>query len=272
MEAAQAQPSPRRKKGWKRIWKTVKNIFKEKPSTVTPPTVVTTQPVAPTVPELSTSTEPSKPAAVSPTTDEEQPSGQLKHIEVDDAPEELPDPVKLSLQPRQAQDNVNGPESRFRRAQAIFAQYNIHLSEDDWDMKPQVFPERVSKNIRMRVRYTCHNCSTTFGHDRVCVGCQHRRCTQCSRYPPKRDQTRPAATPTNPALPQVGTQTAAPRLSAEGACHECQTGLELGTQACPNCHHRICERCVQEATITVEHGPDKAVDLSTAGEESAIVS
>jgi hypothetical protein len=143
---------------------------------------------------------------------------------------------------------------RFNKAQAIFAKYNLELSEADWDMRPKVPYERVPKNIRMRVRYTCHNCSTTFGHERVCVGCRHRRCTKCSRYPPKKDKSKAPKTDAAALPSQAQSDPSQPKN--EAACHECQTVFTLGTEECPNCHHQICERCLQEATITVEHVPN----------------
>jgi hypothetical protein len=45
---------------------------------------------------------------------------------------------------------------------------------------------RVEKQIRMRVRYNCHECSTTFVKGVVCAKCEHRRCRDCPRIPPKK--------------------------------------------------------------------------------------
>jgi hypothetical protein len=142
-------------------------------------------------------------------------------------------------------------QMRPSRVEAIFARYNLELDETEWDRRPKVPLERVHKNIRMRVRYTCHNCSTTFGRDRVCVGCQHRRCTRCSRYPPRKDKPKVLQSVADSALPQH--QINASRPSADGGtCHECQTGFEIYVDECPNCHHKICERCIHQASITVE--------------------
>jgi hypothetical protein len=137
----------------------------------------------------------------------------------------------------------------------MFARHHLELDGTEWDRGPKVPHERVHKNIRMRVRYTCHNCSTTFGRDRVCIGCQHRRCTHCARYPPRRD--RPKAVHEAPDLPTTQSQTDAPRPSTEGGtCHECQTGFEVQLAECPNCHHQICERCIHQASITIEPNQD----------------
>lgn len=45
---------------------------------------------------------------------------------------------------------------------------------------------RVEKPIRLRVHWTCHQCSTQFGIERICVECGHHRCRDCARHPPKK--------------------------------------------------------------------------------------
>jgi len=98
-------------------------------------------------------------------------------------------PSKVMSQPD------NEAQARFEKTRAIFARYNFELNEEDWDLRPQIPYERVNKKIRMRVRYTCHNCNTTFGHDKICASCQHRRCSQCARYPPKKEHRRTTRDP-----------------------------------------------------------------------------
>lgn len=260
------QPPKKEKKGVKKLWKKVKDFFKDKPATPTTTTTAASTALPDASPEPATS-KPEPTAATKPyvpnmtvlwtrlTMDRDESLLRSPKIEVDDTVEDLPTttPVQLRpIQPSTETGQLTEPEMRFNKAQAIFAKYNLELSEADWDMRPKVPYERVAKNIRMRVRYTCHNCSTTFGHERVCVGCQHRRCTKCSRYPPKKDKSKDAkagmAAPSGAPLDSSQTKN-------EAACHECQTGFNLGTEECPNCHHKICERCLQEATITVEHVP-----------------
>lgn len=113
-------------------------------------------------------------------------------------------------------------------------------------MRPKVPHERVPKNIRMRVRYTCHNCQTSFGHDKTCISCQHQRCAKCTRYPPKKDRKKRLAEPS--AIPQPLSE----ENSQNCTCHECQTGFDKSAEECPNCHHKVCERCLQETVVTVE--------------------
>ncbi|KAK5060013.1 hypothetical protein LTR84_009897 [Exophiala bonariae] len=256
MATDQPPPPKKEKKGLKKIWKKVKDFFKD--NAAKPAATSSTAPPVPStaaIPAPTPST--SKPEAAT-TTGPDDSIVRLPNIEVDDTVEDIPVTPQEPVQPRPIQPSsetgqLTEPEMRFNKAQAIFAKYNLELSEADWDMRPKVPYERVAKNIRMRVRYTCHNCSTTFGHERVCVGCEHRRCVKCSRYPPKKDKSKSQKTdPT--ALPQ--TSGGPSSSNTDAACHECQTGFTAGTEECPNCHHKICERCLQEAIITVEHTPD----------------
>ncbi|KIX08303.1 uncharacterized protein Z518_02959 [Rhinocladiella mackenziei CBS 650.93] len=274
METAEPPSARKEKKGLRRVWNKIREIFKHKPTTSTAPSTQATapttsvappptEPVATSIPSVSI-----KPSLSSLIVSREPSTEQPPKIEVDDTIEDFAELVEPSthLPPKESataaiettQDPRNESQMRFNKAQAIFAKYNLELRESEWDMRPKVPYERVSKNIRMRVKYTCHNCSTTFGHDRVCIGCQHRRCAQCSRYPPRKDRTK--SSQKTPAPPPVESTTEAPRPSGEGACHECQTGFELGAQECPNCYHQICERCLQEATITVENTPGRPAE------------
>ena len=75
------------------------------------------------------------------------------------------------------------------KARAIFKKYDFEFNDEDWqasEPRPKAPRERVQKQIRMRVKYTCHNCKTVYGHERICSKCQHKRCSECIRYPPKK--------------------------------------------------------------------------------------
>ena len=127
--------------------------------------------------------------------------------------------------------------------------------------------ERVHKRIRMRVRYTCHNCSTIYGHDRICVSCDHPRCTQCPRYPARRNQRHrdtKRAEAVEAAIRAEDKENSEPKFCD---CHECQTVVEIGSEECPNCHHRICERCLTEGQFTVSGDQSTAVDTTTRSPE-----
>ncbi|RHZ74006.1 hypothetical protein CDV55_108902 [Aspergillus turcosus] len=68
------------------------------------------------------------------------------------------------------------------KTRALFAKYGLTLEPGEWKMRSDITVQRVAKPIRMRVRRTCHRCETTFGPDKVCVNCQHVRCTKCPRH------------------------------------------------------------------------------------------
>jgi hypothetical protein len=144
----------------------------------------------------------------------------------------------------------NDIDRRLERARALFKKYDFDIDESEWkweESKNKKPAERVHKPIRMRVKYTCHSCSTVFGHDKVCISCQHPRCSQCTRYPPKKPKGKKKAADTA-ASDQSKSET-------KCACHECQTGFEEGAEECPNCRHKICERCLKEAVVAVSPPP-----------------
>ncbi|KAF7176752.1 hypothetical protein CNMCM7691_003765 [Aspergillus felis] len=68
------------------------------------------------------------------------------------------------------------------KARALFAKYGLTFEPGEWKTPSDMTVQRVAKPIRMRVRRTCHRCETTFGPDKVCVNCQHIRCTKCPRH------------------------------------------------------------------------------------------
>ncbi|EXJ94530.1 hypothetical protein A1O1_02926 [Capronia coronata CBS 617.96] len=257
MESEESQAPKRERYGLMKVWQRVKDIFEDRPrsppeaTTATTLAAVTTESSAPGESEPQPGSK-SQPAA----------TVQPPPIEVDDTIEASPATFEPTTQAPSGPPTTTQPDPqdeaqmRFSRVQAIFAKYNLELSAADWDMRPKQPYERVAKNIRMRVRYTCHNCSTTFGSDKVCAACQHRRCAQCPRYPPKKKQPRQKATDPNPAEGLPGP----PCSNAQAICHECKTGFENSVQECPNCHHQICDRCLQEAIITLEQPFDNPVE------------
>lgn len=48
--------------------------------------------------------------------------------------------------------------------------------------------ERVLKKPRIRIRYNCEHCGTVFEESsKICEECQHMRCVNCPRYPPREE-------------------------------------------------------------------------------------
>lgn len=71
------------------------------------------------------------------------------------------------------------------KARSLFAKYGLNMLPGDWSPYVKEDAHRVEKKIRLRVRRTCHLCSTSFGSNKFCKNCEHNRCKKCPRYPPK---------------------------------------------------------------------------------------
>lgn len=130
-------------------------------------------------------------------------------------------------------------QKRFERAQAIFKKYDLELDPSEWHLPQKGNVQRVDKKPRMRVRWTCHECQSTFGRERTCPSCQHEKCKSCTRYPPKKT--------IQEKQPKKESITAIP---TSGPCHECQTEFSIGDTECHNCKHQICDKCLKE-TVNV---------------------
>lgn len=69
------------------------------------------------------------------------------------------------------------------RALILFRKHGMEFGPVDWPLFQVPPTERVPKEIRMRVHRNCHKCSLSFGPDRICPGCSHKRCKKCPKYP-----------------------------------------------------------------------------------------
>jgi len=106
-----------------------------------------------------------------------------------------PEPAFESTEPEPA---LEGPQpTRIMRSQ-IYAERANRLGERfklprleglEFSSRPDREALRVEKPIRMRIHRTCHKCQTTFGGNKICVTCEHPRCSQCPRYPVKKAKT-----------------------------------------------------------------------------------
>ncbi|KAK3721027.1 hypothetical protein LTR37_003317 [Vermiconidia calcicola] len=74
------------------------------------------------------------------------------------------------------------------RAQKIFEKYGLKYESRNanTDPEPRDATQRVEKSIRIRIHWTCHDCNTSFGANKTCTSCEHRRCRECSRSPSKK--------------------------------------------------------------------------------------
>ena len=73
--------------------------------------------------------------------------------------------------------------SPVERATELFKKHGIEITPGSLPRADTSRGERVYKEIRMRVHRTCHRCSTSYGADKTCLTCGHRRCKQCPRFP-----------------------------------------------------------------------------------------
>ncbi|KAH8681190.1 hypothetical protein BX600DRAFT_14520 [Xylariales sp. PMI_506] len=109
----------------------------------------------------------------------------------------------------------------------------------------------VHKPPRMRVRRTCHRCSTLFtSSTRVCEQCGHRRCDDCSKTPHKKKKY-PYGYPGD----EQGENS--PLFHS---CHECATNFPPNApdgEQCTTCYHPKCADCPRIPRKKVE----PAVDL-----------
>ena len=132
----------------------------------------------------------------------------------------------------------------------------------------------VEKPVRIRIHRSCHKCQANFGPGNSCPGCQHRRCDQCARRPPKRTEEKKASrqrhdagstTQKNqdlaPIIPHYGLEdpiiltrrSRKPagqdqvhkkhRMRIRRYCHECQSLFKAPSCICEQCGHKRCGDC-----------------------------
>ncbi|PKS09037.1 hypothetical protein jhhlp_003650 [Lomentospora prolificans] len=162
-----------------------------------------------------------------------------------------------------------------QRAKQLGERFGLQLYPGDW-YSTEGDALRVEKPIRMRVRRNCHLCNATFGVAKECPNCQHVRCKQCSRYPPKRSEAEKQASrerraakakelEENPPIavdyrhdektpelripPKCGHQDLVykkPRQRVRRNCHECGTLFSAGSKLCASCGHIRCTDCPRD--------------------------
>jgi hypothetical protein len=73
------------------------------------------------------------------------------------------------------------------KARLLFEKYGLRYPAAK---RPQQDPpnkiRRVEKPVRIRLHWSCHQCKTSFAHEKVCTNCGHGRCGDCTRSPPQR--------------------------------------------------------------------------------------
>ncbi|KAJ5952293.1 uncharacterized protein N7479_010706 [Penicillium vulpinum] len=164
------------------------------------------------------------------------------------------------------------------KARALFAKYGLAIDTSEWKTPTDPKITRVTKPIRMRVHRTCHRCETTFGAEKICINCQHTRCTKCPRYPTARntDAEPVIRKAKNPGIyvlqPRLFPRTSHLKLSTTKEisfkmpsptggqdfihrpvrqrvhryCHNCDFLFTSGSKECPNCSHVRCKICPRD--------------------------
>ncbi|KAF2121072.1 hypothetical protein BDV96DRAFT_203224 [Lophiotrema nucula] len=147
------------------------------------------------------------------------------------------------------------------RARLLFEKYGLTLESHEWIPTPAqpISVQRVEKPIRMRVHRSCHHCGTSFGAEKVCVKCEHKRCKKCPRYPKKKPvgekgkQKEATDKPKKKKLLTVTSKTGGElvyqpvRQRVRRTCHKCQALFIPPTATvCESCRHVRCTKCPRE--------------------------
>ncbi|KAI9750058.1 MAG: tRNA-splicing endonuclease subunit [Chaenotheca gracillima] len=151
------------------------------------------------------------------------------------------------------------------RARAMFEKYGLTLEPHEWTSPTKDPSERVSKPIRVRVHRSCHRCQTTYGIDKVCANCSHKRCKKCPRYPLRQDakDARDAGKVAGLTTAEAGKAkskrevVAVPggpgqerarrdKPSVRRTCHLCNSTYPKGDESCPGCAHLRCALCPRD--------------------------
>ncbi|KAJ5782890.1 hypothetical protein N7457_004664 [Penicillium paradoxum] len=171
--------------------------------------------------------------------------------------------------------------TQHEKARTLFAKYGLALNQADLKPHSDLQLIRVTKPIRMRVHRTCHRCETTFGAEKLCINCQHTRCTKCPRHPlAKIESSRKPKLP-EPSIPQshslfkeqhlgLGRKLDQPlkipsppsgqnyvqkpmRQRVHRYCHFCTMAFAPGSNECSDCNHTRCKICPRDPAKLDKH-------------------
>lgn len=175
------------------------------------------------------------------------------------------------------------PRPLFDRYGLDFERSGLTVSPRNPSEVPRARVLRAEKSVRVRVRYNCCRCEKTFGSAPICSGCEHERCKQCPRYPPRRrnrptastEELREAHPPPIP-LPLPSAASNVDKHSFKSAmylnmpskanyqamqpppvminrlrriCHVCdQHFVPSSAPICDSCGHEACRACLRDST------------------------
>jgi hypothetical protein len=151
------------------------------------------------------------------------------------------------------------------RARVLFAKYGLTLESHEWISTPAqpINVQRVEKPIRMRVHRSCHHCGTTYGSDKVCDKCEHKRCKKCPRYPKKKSpvekdnaKTKEKELTEKPRKKKLLTITSKSgeervyqpvKQRVRRSCHKCDSlYIPPTSTVCEKCRHVRCTKCPRD--------------------------
>lgn len=191
-------------------------------------------------------------------------------------------------------------EINAERARKLGERFKLTFDAEEWVTAAGPGKEeawRIEKPIRMRVHRTCHKCSTTFGGNKICAGCQHNRCTKCPRYPVKKskDREKEAASVvpvhgitievdncwnlqddivlTMPSK-RVGGQPLVrkkPVQRVRRTCHACSAMFPPGSKICTGCSHVRCTDCPRDPYVLPRRVVVPITNVSTEPKRRSIL-
>ncbi|OQD76378.1 hypothetical protein PENDEC_c004G06416 [Penicillium decumbens] len=122
----------------------------------------------------------------------------------------------------------------------------------------------TQKNVRQRVRRTCHSCGETFASgSKECEGCKHVRCKKCPREPAKLDKY-PDGYPGDVDPPDLlklkfDRTFRMPRRRVHYICHVCNSGYNEGANTCGKCGQAKCAETIRIPPKKIRREPDPEV-------------
>lgn len=194
------------------------------------------------------------------------PAQEEEKKEAAPTPAVTPAPEPTNVVPRRTDpiaQELNRSALQQERARALFAKYGLTLESHEWitSHAEPTSVQRVEKPIRMRVHRTCHHCGTTYGADKICSKCEHKRCKKCPRYPKKRtpgdkgkekEKERQVA-PKKKKLLTITTKSGGelayqpPKQRVRRTCHKCEAFFVPPTATtCEQCRHVRCVKCPRD--------------------------
>ncbi|KAK3294664.1 uncharacterized protein B0H64DRAFT_463642 [Chaetomium fimeti] len=149
-------------------------------------------------------------------------------------------------------------ESRKKRAAIIKERAEKAPIIPDWDPTPKkIVLKRPAKTggqdlyyrkPRQRIRRTCCGCEKLLAGTKTCEGCQHTRCTDCPRDPPKKDKY-PYGYPGDAPSARIGHYQCA-------SCKHIFSTPPTDEPVCVKCSHTQCDRLTPRK---VEPEPDPEI-------------